>query len=59
MSNPMTIKEESKNDTCSASVVVLAAALVTPAVADLVELAGGGPVALPSAAELIVELGSD
>ena len=41
----------------TASVVVLAAALVTPAVADLVELAGGGPVALPSAAELIVELG--
>jgi hypothetical protein len=39
------------------SVVVLAAALVGPALADLGELAGGGPVALPSASELIVELG--
>ena len=40
-----------------ASVALLALALVVPALADLSQLAAGGPVALPSAEQLVVELG--
>jgi hypothetical protein len=39
------------------SVALLALALIVPALADLTQLAGGGPVALPIASDLIVELG--
>ena len=40
-----------------ASVAILAAALIVPALADMGELSAGGPVALPAPSDLIVELG--